>query len=111
MSAESPTEAEREVVDAFQQAGMVDDAAHALEQGAWSAFGHKDDNTTPLLVAAQEGREDVVRDLLAAGCERDAVTSDGASALVLAAQEGHEGKAITAPQSAFICLSRSRGMR
>lgn len=79
-------------------------AAHALQRASVPTRGAVDEYATPLfLCSVQEGHEGVVRDMLAAGCDRDAVTSDGASALVLAAEEGHEGVVNWSPAWACEC--------
>lgn len=49
----------------------------------------RENDVTPLMVAAQEGYVDTVRVLLNAGADVNAQYSDGGTALMLAAQEGY----------------------
>ena len=48
-----------------------------------------EDGVTPLHTACCNGHVDVVKCLIAAGCNKDAVMLDGATPLHLARQKGH----------------------
>ncbi|GMH36877.1 hypothetical protein BSKO_04750 [Bryopsis sp. KO-2023] len=74
--------------DLFDAAGAGDlvEVKELISKGADLSF--MDSEMTPLMFAAQEGRETMVEFLIEAGSDPDAENEDGMSALFFAAQEG-----------------------
>ena len=64
------------------------------------------DGWTALMLAAQKGHEQVVRDLLEAGAVVGAQDNDGVTALMFAAQNGHEQVALVLLEAGAV-LSRT----
>lgn len=81
---------EKEQLDhAFQIAvkrGSVEITEYIMQLGV-AIDSRIDDNNTPLLQAARDGREQIVQMLLAAGADVNAVSDDGSTALILAAEK------------------------
>jgi uncharacterized protein len=70
-------------------AGSVKDAERLLSAGADVNSRHAD-RKTPVILAGQNGRSDVLRLLLDRGAEVDAVDNHGRTALIWASIQGHD---------------------
>ena len=77
------------VLRSLAEQGWMDGVEACLTAGRADPNAARNDGATPLLMAAQNGHESVVRALIAKGVDVDATMNDGRTPLLMAAKNGH----------------------